>query len=388
MGTVHEFRQSVHDFAQREVAPLAAEIDLANAFPDALWRKLGEAGLLGITVPTAYGGRGLSYHAHLIAMEELSRASASVGLSYAAHSNLCVDNLYRHGNEEQRLRYLPSLCRGERVGGLAMSEAQAGSDIIGSMACQAQEKPQHWIANGSKKWITNGPEADLLIVYMRTSDPDTPPTKLSAFLIETDVAGFSRSPRTNKLGMRGSNTCELFFDNYHIPPQQLLGEADNGAAMLMAGLDSERLVLSGGPLGIMQAALDLTQPHVCQRQQFGQPIGHFQLVQAKLADMYTRLQAARAYAYHIAEQFDGQRHWRKDCAGCFLFASEAAVNASLETIQLLGARGYMNESSASRLLRDAKLYDIGGGTNEMRRIVIGRELFNEAKAREADGPHH
>jgi len=383
MGTVNEFRESVRDFATNEVAPLAAEIDLNNAFPEALWRKLGDAGLLGITVPTTYGGRGLSYHAHLIAMEELSRASASVGMSYTAHSNLCIDNLYRHGTEEQRQHYLPSLCSGERVGGLAMSEEQAGCDVVGSMGCHAEKKPQHWIANGSKKWITNGPEANLLIVYMRTSDASEKKSKLSAFLVDTDIDGFSRSPRMNKLGMRGSNTCELFFEDCHIPHQQLLGEADKGASMLMSGLDSERLVLAGGPIGIMQAALDLCLPHVCQRHQFGQPLGQFQLIQAKLADIYTRMQSVQAYAHRIAEQFDGHRRWRKDCAGCFLLASEAAVNATLETIQILGGIGYMNESSASRLLRDAKLYDIGGGTTEMRRIVIGRELVSEANAAQA-----
>jgi isovaleryl-CoA dehydrogenase len=368
------FRTEVRSFATTHVAPLAASIDADNEFPADLWLALGRAGLLGITVDPRYGGRGYGYTAHLIAMEEISRASASVGLSYIAHSNLCMDNLYRHGTASQREHYLPRLCSGELVGALAISEPGAGSDVVGSLSCKAESLADGWCANGTKKWITNGPEAGLLIVYMRTLTTTQTPA-LTALLIDAGLAGFSRGPRTNKLGMRGSNTCALLFSDCHIAASQVLGKAHEGTRQLMHGLDTERLLLAAGPLGIMQAALDLVLPYVRSRQQFGQPIGTFELMQAKLADMYVAHAAARALAYTVAEQFDSGRPSRKNAAAALLCAAEAAVKVALEAIQCLGAPGYMNESPAGRLLRDAKLYEIGGGTNEIRRILIGRELY-------------
>ena len=373
-ATIEQFRQLVREYAQTEIAPLASKIDRDNEFPTQLWKSLGQAKLLGLTVPKIYGGTEKGYFAQLVAMEEISRASASVGLSYCAHSNICLDNLYRNADPGQRDKYVAKLCTGEYVGALAMSEPTAGSDIVGSMTCHAEKIGTHWIANGAKKWITNGPDADIYIVYMRTKT-GTDSHCITAFLIERTMQGFSVGNKTDKLGMRGSNTCELYFENCKIPQENLLGEVNEGVKILMSGLDSERLILSGGPLGIMQSALDVVLPYVKQRKQFNRPIGTFELMQGKLADMYTALQAARSYSYKTAEQFDNGILSRKDAAACYLFASEAAVKISLEAIQCLGAPGYMNDSPVSRLVRDAKVYDIGGGTNEIRRMLIGRELF-------------
>jgi isovaleryl-CoA dehydrogenase len=368
-------REAVRRFAEERIAPLAAEIDERNEFPQPLWPALGEVGLLGITVGEDYGGSGLGYLAHCVAMEEISRASASIGLSYGAHSNLCVNNLWLNGTEAQKQKYLPKLCSGEWVGALAMSEPGAGSDVVGSMTCRAERHGDTWVANGSKMWITNGPEASVLIVYMRTADPTEGSKSITAFIVEKGMKGFRTAQKLDKLGMRGSNTCELVFEDCEIPAENVLGELNRGTYILMRGLDSERLVLSAGPIGIMQACMDAVLPYLHERKQFGQPIGTFGVMQAKVADMYTALQSARAFTYRVAGQFDRGEPTRFDAAACLLLASKSAVEVALEAIQSLGGNGYINEYPAGRLLRDAKLYEIGAGTSEIRRMLIGRELF-------------
>ena len=369
-------RESVRRFAEEAIAPRAEDIDRSNAFPHELWAQLGELGLLGITVPEEHGGAGLGYWAHLVAMEEISRASASVGLSYGAHSNLCLDNLYRNATPAQREKYLPKLISGEWQGALAMSEPGAGSDVVGSMACKATLEGDVWVANGSKMWITNGPECDVAIVYMRTAPAETGSRSITAFIVEDDMPGFSKAQKLDKLGMRGSNTCELVFDGCEIPQQNVLGEVNQGVAVMMTGLNSERLVLSGGPIGIMRAALDLMLPYVKQRQQFGRTLGQMGVIQAKIADAYTALVSSTGLAYQTAQDYDQGHQSRADAAACLLHASTSAVQVALEAIQTLGGNGYINEYPAGRLLRDAKLYDIGAGTNEIRRLLIGRELID------------
>ena len=374
--TIDMLRDTVRAFAADRIAPRAAEIDETNKFPRDLWPALGELGLHGITVDEEYGGAALGYLAHTIAMEEISRASASVGLSYGAHSNLCVNQIARWGTDEQKRRYLPPLISGEHVGSLAMSEPGAGSDVIG-MKLKAEKRNDRFILTGSKMWITNGPEADTLVVYAKT-DPDAGPRGITAFLIERDMAGFSTAQKLDKLGMRGSDTCELVFDGCEVPYENILGEEGNGARVLMSGLDYERVVLSGGPLGIMQSCLDVVLPYVRERKQFGKPIGTFQLMQAKIADMYVALNTARAYVYAVAEACDRGETARKDAAGAILYSAEQATKCALEAIQALGGNGYINEYPTGRLLRDAKLYEIGAGTSEIRRYLIGRELFEAA----------
>ncbi len=379
-GDLELLRESVARFATAEIAPHADRFDREGEFPRALWRKLGEQGLLGLTVPAADGGAGLGFEAHLIAMEEISRASASVGLSYGAHSNLCVHNLAQNGTADQKARYLPGLLQGSHVGALAMSESGAGSDVVGSIACRATRRGPKWILHGSKMWITNGPEADLFLVYARTRPyTEAGSHSLTAFLVERGQPGFSTAQKLDKLGMRGSGTCELVFENCALDARQVLGQVHEGVQLLMRGLDTERLVLSGGPLGILHACLDTVLPYVVQRRQFGRPIAEFELIQGKIADLYTRFGAARSLCLETARAFDAGRPRRVDAAAALLFAAENAVRSALDAIQCLGGNGYINDYPAGRLLRDAKLYEIGAGTNEIRRMLIGRELCQNLK---------
>ena len=370
-------RDQVNAFARDEIAPRAAEIDEKNEFPNELWEKFGDMGLLGITVPEEDGGTGMGYLAHCIAMEEISRASASVGLSYGAHSNLCVNQLKINANAEQKAKYLPKLMSGEHIGALAMSEPGAGSDVV-SMKLRARREGDHYVLNGNKMWITNGPDADVLVVYAKT-DPDAGSKGITAFIIEKGFPGFSTAQKLDKLGMRGSNTCELVFQDCKVPVENVLGEEGKGVRVLMSGLDYERTVLAAGPIGIMQAAMDVVVPYIHERKQFDQAIGEFQLVQGKIADMYTTLNACRAYLYTVAAACDRGETSRKDAAGVILYCAEKATQVALDAIQLLGGNGYINEYPTGRLLRDAKLYEIGAGTSEIRRMLIGRELFNESK---------
>ncbi len=373
--TVDLLRETVRAFAGDEIAPLASEIDQKNEFPMHLWRKMGDLGLLGITVAEEYGGAEMGYLEHVIVMEELSRASASVALSYGAHSNLCVNQIYRNGNPAQRDRYLPKLVSGEHVGALAMSEAGAGSDVV-SMRLRADKEGDRYLLNGNKMWITNGPDADTLVVYAKT-DMDAGPHGITAFIIEKNFPGFSTAQKLDKLGMRGSSTCELVFENCEVPEENVLGEVGKGVRVLMSGLDYERVVLSGGPLGIMAACLDVVLPYLHERKQFGHSIGEFQLMQGKLADMYTTLNTCRSYVYTVAKACAGTSSLRKDAAGAILYSAERATEVALEAIQCLGGNGYINEYPTGRLLRDAKLYEIGAGTSEIRRMLIGRELFQQ-----------
>ncbi|MDA9246172.1 isovaleryl-CoA dehydrogenase [Rhodobacteraceae bacterium] len=371
---IDSLRASVKRFANDEILPIASEIDNINEFPLSLWTKMGDLGLHGITVPESDGGIGMGYLAHCIAIEEISRASASVGLSYGAHSNLCINQINRWGNQEQKRRYLPNLISGEHIGALAMSEHNSGSDVV-SMSLQADKRNDRFVLNGSKMWITNGPDATTIIVYAKTSK-DKGSKGITAFLIEKEMVGFSTGKKLDKLGMRGSNTCELLFENCEVPYENVLGEEGKGASVLMSGLDFERVVLAAGPLGIMAAAMDSVVPYVRERQQFGKPIGQFQLIEGKIADMYTTLNASRSYVYTVAKSCDLGNVTREDAAGCILYAAEKATQIALDAIQCLGGNGYTNDYSVGRLLRDAKLYEIGAGTSEIRRMLIGREIFN------------
>ena len=375
--TADMLRDTVRSFSAAEIAPRAADIDRSNEFPMDLWRKLGDLGVLGVTAGEEYGGAGLGYLEHCVAMEEISRASASVGLSYGAHSNLCVNQINRNGTAEQKRAYLPKLISGEHVGALAMSEPGAGSDVVG-MRTRAERKGDRFILNGGKMWITNGPDADVLVVYAKT-DPEAGPRGITAFLVEKGMKGFSTAQKLDKLGMRGSNTCELVFEDCEVPAENLLGDLGRGVNVLMSGLDYERAVLAAGPIGIMQACMDVVVPYVHERKQFGQAIGEFQLIQGKLADMYTTMNASKAYVYAVARACDKGRTTRKDAAGAILYAAEKATWMALEAIQCLGGNGYTNDYPTGRLLRDAKLYEIGAGTSEIRRWLIGRELFQESR---------
>ena len=372
---IDALRDMVRRFARDEIAPRADDIDKSNEFPSDLWEKMGQIGLHGITVPQAEGGAGMGYLAHCVAIEEISRASASVGLSYGAHSNLCVNQIARWGTHEQRQKYLPKLISGAHVGSLAMSEPSSGSDVV-SMRLAAEKRNDRFVLNGNKMWITNGPDASTLVVYAKT-DADAGSRGITAFLIEKEMAGFSTAQKLDKLGMRGSNTCELVFENCEVPFENVLGEEGRGVNVLMSGLDFERVVLAAGPVGIMAAAMDVVTPYIHEREQFGQPIGTFQLMQGKIADMYTTMNACRAYVYAVAAACDRGETTRKDSAGCILYAAEKATQIALEAIQCLGGNGYINDYPAGRLLRDAKLYEIGAGTSEIRRMLIGRELFEE-----------
>lgn len=370
-------RDAVRSFASNEIAPIAAQVDHDNEFPNHMWTQLGDMGLLGVTVPEEFGGANMGYLAHVVAMEEVSRASASIGLSYGAHSNLCVNQINRNGNAEQRAKYLPKLVSGEHIGALAMSEPNAGSDVV-SMKLSARKEGDRYILNGNKMWITNGPDAHTYVIYAKT-DLEKGAHGITAFIVERGSKGFSQAQKLDKLGMRGSNTCELVFEDCEVPEENILGGLNNGVKVLMSGLDYERVVLSGGPLGIMAACMDIVVPYIHERVQFGKSIGEFQLIQGKIADMYTGMNAARSYVYNVAKSCDRGETTRKDAAGAILYSAELATKMALDAIQLLGGNGYVNEFAAGRLLRDAKLYEIGAGTSEIRRMLIGRELFNESK---------